>query len=922
MDREIAFWRDTLAGAPEVMDLPHDHPRPAVQSYLGETRLRRLDGDLAEGLRRLARGHRATMFMVLLAAFEALLRRYGAGPDLVLGTHVAGRGRLEIEEVVGFFVNALVLRTDAAGDPPFDELLDRVRSTCLAAFSHQDVPFERVVEELQPRRDLSLSPLYQVAFDLDQGDDLAEETAPPLLVSNPSAKFDLDLTVETRASGLVVAVEASRDLFDATTVVRLLDHYASLLDGIVAHPGSRLSDLPLMSAGERAQVLHELPGEARSYPLDRTLHGWIEERFDRVPPERTAVVAGDRRLTYGELEAASNRLAHLLVDRGVVAGDVVGVWVDRGLDFAVAVLAVLKAGAAYLPFETSYPEERLRYMVTDSGIRVLIAAAGPLAARPGVIAAGASLCDVICVDGDGTEKDGVQRDGPLPRRLGPAAVAAASPRRFDRPRGGSRFPAYVLYTSGSTGAPKGAVVRHDGAVNHLFAERELLGLGEELVFLQSAPASSDMSVWQLLAPLAFGGRTVVADADTVSDPRRLAALLRDQGVTLAELVPAVLRQLLDHLAEEPPERAALPAMRCLIASGEAVPVDLVDEWLRRFPHTLAVNAYGPTEAADDVVQLTLRRPSRPGLTSLPIGRPLPNFRCYVLGPHLEPVPAGVPGEICIAGVGVGLGYRNHPGRTAASFVPDPYAPVGGGVLYRTGDLGRWLADGNLEFRGRVDRQVQIRGFRIEPEEVRAALVVHPEVADACVTVRREGGEERLVAYVVRAPGSDPAVGTLRGFAGERLPGHMVPSLFVVLDALPTTPVGKVDHAALPAPEVEVEERVPPTTGTEVALAAIWCEVLPVDEVGVGSDFFALGGHSLLATQVLARVRRTFGVDLALRKLFEHPTLGELARAVDEAATESPAAIPGIRRLKRERRRLDGGLGAGAEAFRRIQGGHS
>ena len=882
---QAAWWTRRLAGAPPVTPLPTDRPRPPVQSYRGDTRILALSPAATEGVRRLAREAAATPFMALLAAFKLLLQRWGAGDDVVVGTHVAGRTRAETDRVVGFFVNALVLRTALSGRPSFRDALSRVRETMLGALAHQDLPFDRVVEAMQPRRDLSVSPLYQLAFDLARVEG-ADGEGEALLEGSPTTKFDLEVTVEERPDALLVHFGFATDLFDAATVDRMLGHYAALLEGAAADPDRPAADLGLLSAEELRLLAVDFQGPRRDYPTDRTLAQLFEARA-AAAPERVAVVHEGVSLTYAELDSRAGMLARRLAAAGVGTGVFVGILDERGTDFVAAVLAVLKAGGAYLPIDPAYPPERVRHMLADSGVAHLLTRGEVAGRHAAALAAAPALRAVVHLD------DAAAWEDPA----GPLAPRSGDP----------RDPAYVLYTSGSTGLPKGAVVRHDGAVNHVFAQVELLGLDEEWRFLQSAPASSDISVWQMLGPLLVGGRTVVAGAEEVSDPARLLALLRDEGITLAELVPAVLRALLHHAAELPAEDRALPALRWMMATGEEVPVDLVNDWLAAYPATGLTNAYGPTEASDDVTQLLVERPLPAEARSVSIGRPLPNVDCHVVDDRHRPAPLGAPGELCVGGIAVGDGYHGRAARTAAAFVPDPFSAVPGATMYRTGDLARWRPDGTLEFMGRMDGQVKVRGFRIETGEVEAALRAHPAVHDCAVVVRDGPAGRHLAAALVAGDGA-PEAAALRAWLRERLPEPMIPSAFSVLETLPLTPAGKVDRAAVAAAAftgaAEADDPTEPRTSTEAALAAIWAQVLGVARVGVESDFFALGGHSLLASMVATRVRAELGLALPLRAVFEHTTVARLAAHLDAGGVAAPAsARPALARVQRSGRRI-------------------
>jgi len=914
LERQLDYWRQRLAGAPEVLNLPIDRPHPAIQTYRGGMRTHSFPVDLCAALRALSRQGSVTLFTTLLAAFKVLLLRYGAGEDLVVGTNAANRTRKEVEGLIGFFVNALVLRTGLAVDPSFREALARVRETVLGAFAHQDLPFDRIVEELQPRRDLSVTPLFQVVFDMDPASrveplELADLEITPVPLPHRTAKFDLNLTLGERGEGLEVVAEYSADILDSPTIDRLLGHFENLLRSLVAGPEERIGALALLGEEEAFQLLHELQGPERpGYPLEETIQSLFVRQAARTPDEIAAVCGGER-LTYAELDRRSQGLAQALRRSGVRPGCFVGLLEERGLDFLVALLAIFKAGGAYVPFEPAYPEDRLLYMLTSSGIGVLVARAALIAGRFEGLAACSELRAVVCLGAGAADLSEIVPGLHVERfdscgSHDPGEVAQTLP-------GSARDPSYMLYTSGSTGFPKGAVVRHDGAVNHIWAQRDALELDSSLCFLQSAPASSDISVWQFLAPLLLGGRTVIVNPETVSDPCRLLRVLREERVTLAELVPAVLRALIDHAAALSEGERALPELRWMMATGEAVPVDLVNDWLALYPQTPVVNAYGPTEAADDVTQAVFDRPLPPGVHALSIGRPLANFSCHVVDHGLRLVPFGAPGELCIGGIGVGSGYWRAPERTSLSFVPDPFAPAPGAVLYRTGDLARWRGSGDLEFLGRIDHQVKIRGFRIELGEIEAALRDHPAIQDAVAVARGDGEKRSLVAYVAvgEAGGLDPA--ELRNTLQARLPSHMVPADYVLLSSLPRSLNGKVDRRALPAPDRSRPERPfdPPRTPAEQKLAEIWGQVFQIESVGRGTDFFEIGGHSLLAVRVLSRIQAAFEVEIPLRQIFESSTLAGLALVIEEAGQETARARrPAIRKAAREGRVVTGSEG--------------
>ncbi|HSK75700.1 MAG TPA: non-ribosomal peptide synthase/polyketide synthase [Thermoanaerobaculia bacterium] len=862
LEAEVAHWRGTLAGLPPVLALPTDRPRPAAQSYRGGTVSFGLPPGLAEELAAECARRGVTPFMAFLAAFQTLLSRMAREEELAVGTPIAGRDRLEIEGLIGFFVNTLVLRGDLRGDPSFAELLDRTRDAALSAYAHQAVPFEMLVGELHPERSLSYSPLFQAMLALQEA--FPSEGALAGLSSVPFhpgagagiAKVDLTLFVGLDGRTARCALEYSSDLFDRTTALRMAGHFRRLLGALVADPGRAVSGAPLLDGPERWQLLGEWNDSAAGPGLDRVFPQELEAQAARAP-HRVAVTSGPVSLTYEQLDRRANRLARALAAEGAGPETVVALLGERDADFLTAILAILKAGAVYLPLDPEHPAPRWRQVLAQSGCRLALVSgelASPLAAAvarldPAESPRLLSLEDLLARE----LPDGRLGVRPEPRSL-----------------------AYILFTSGSTGTPKGAMLQHRGLLNHLRAKIGDLGLTAEDCVAQTAPQCFDISVWQLLAALLVGGRVHIVGRAASLDPERLLTEAGAAGVSVLQTVPSMLGAMLRDagLAERRP-----PALRWMIATGEALPPDLARHWREGFPDIPLLNAYGPTECSDDVTHARVGDvgADEPHVT---IGRPVVNTRIHVLDRHLEPVPAGVAGELYVGGEGVGRGYVGRPDLTAERFVPDPFGDPGS-RLYRVGDLARFRADGRLDFLGRVDFQVKVRGFRIELGEVEAALARHPAVSEAVVMVLGDGSG--LAAYFVAQPDTAPEVAQLRSFLQESLPGYMVPSALVPLAELPRTPNGKVDRRALPAPETGAAAgTVAPRTPAEELVAQIWEEVLGRERIGVEEDFFALGGHSLLATRVMSRLRRTLQADLPLRALFEAPTVAGLAAAAERA----------------------------------------
>jgi len=862
LEKQLSYWREQLGGPLPVLELPTDRPRPAVYSHRGGQFRFEVPKEVAVALRELSRAEGATLFMTLLAAFQTLLSRYSGQEEIVVGTDIANRNRRETEDLIGFFVNQLVLRTDLSGDPTFRELLARVREVSLGAYVHQDVPFERLVEELQPERDLSRNPLFQVKFILQNAPAAALEI-PGLSLAQMggggyTTRFDLTFSMVDGEDGLLGGVEYSAELFDEATVARMVEHFKVLLAGVAADPDGRLRRLPLLPAEESRRLLVEWNDTASPYRRDLLIHQLFEEQAARAP-EAVAVAAGGEEVTYAELNGRANRLARHLRDLGVGPEALVGICMERSVEMMVALLGVLKAGGAYVPLDPAYPLDRLSYMLEDARAGVLLTQERLLDNLP------AHWAHVVAVDSDWGLIEGESAENPEPAGL-PENLA------------------YVIYTSGSTGRPKGVQLSHRGLLNLARAQALAFGPAAGDRVLQFASLSFDASIFEVVMALASGAALVLAGRDELMPGAPLAGLLAERGVTNATLPPSALAQL---------PAAALPELRTIIVAGEACGPELVERWApgRRF-----FNAYGPSEATvwSSVAEC------RPGARRPPIGRPVANVRLYVLDREMRPAPVGVAGELYIGGDGLARCYLGRPALTAERFVPDPFAAEPGGRLYRAGDLARHLAGGELDFLGRIDQQVKLRGFRIEPGEIEAALSRHPSIQDCCVVVREDvPGDRRLVAYVAVAEAdAAPASGELRAHLKESLPEHMIPSAFVVMEALPVSLNGKVDRKALPAPDQsrpELEGQfVAPRTPAEEVLAAVFAEVLGLERVGAEDNFFELGGHSLLATQLISRVRDAFGVEPSLRSVFEAPTVGSLARLVEEAVqAERGVAAPPI-----------------------------
>jgi amino acid adenylation domain-containing protein len=891
-----AYWREQLAGELPVADLPADRQRPPVQSFAGGARSRWLDRGFLGLLQETAGAHHATLYTLLLAAFQALLHRLSGRDDLLVGSPTAGREGAGTAGLVGLFVNSVVLRSRASAASTFDRFLAATRQTALDAFAHQDYPFPLLVERLQPQRHPGASPLFQVMFALQRSHlsgigDLAafalgeagariEVAGLQLLsrrVEHRAAQFDLELTAAEGRRGLGLALSYGTDLFDATTAERILGGFEALLRGAVENPGRRIAELPLLSAGERHQLLLDWNDTAAALDhgcsYGRSFPALFEEQVRRRP-DAPAVSCAGWELTYAQLDDLAKRMAGGLLDAGLGREGRVALWAERGIEFLAAMIAVFKAGGAYLPLDPRQPVRRLVQMVRSSGACLVLtsperhaAAAAALGETPGP-----AVLPLAGLRGAGAGEG--MPDGPLPGQL-----------------------AYVLFTSGSTGAPKAAMIEHRSLLNHLWSKTVHPPLTSADRVAQTAAATFDISIWQFLAPLLVGGSVHVVPDEVAGDPPRLLAEIARQRITVLETVPSLLWPLVQESEAGP--APDLSTLRWLIPTGEALPPDLCRRWLARFPCIPLLNAYGPTECADDVSVHPIHTPPPEASPRMPIGRPVGNLRLYVLDGDLAPVPIGVPGELFVAGAGVGRGYFGDPARTAAVFIPDPHDEAGGGRLYRTGDIGLRRPDGLLDFLGRGDHQVKVRGFRIELGEIEAALRAHPGVAQAVVLAYPDPrGDKRLAAFWTTEPGASATAGELRQLLRQSLPDAMLPAAYVQLAAMPLATSGKVDRRALPEPDWSGSPERPPAPyiaardEIEEMVAGVFARVLGQERVGPGDDFFELGGHSLLATQVAARLRQELGVELPLQALFEAPTpAGVAVRVRGLLASSQPGDAP-------------------------------
>jgi amino acid adenylation domain-containing protein/non-ribosomal peptide synthase protein (TIGR01720 family) len=857
--RQLAFWTAALDGLPDQLDLPIDRPRPAVSRYRGDAVPVHIDPALHARLAGLARDNQASLFMVLQAGLAALLTRLGAGTDIAIGSPIAGRTDSALDTLVGFFVNTLVLRTDTAGNPSFRELVRRVRAADLSAYAHQDLPFERLVEVLNPARSMARHPLFQVMLAFQSSAavslDLPEIATSDEPFRRAGTTFDLllDLVATRKADGRMAelsgSLEYNTDLFDRGTVETMTARLVRLLEAAAAEPERPIGEINLLAVEERRTILDAWNDTAR--PTAAMLLPQLFAQQVAQSPHAVAVACGDKSLSYAQLDARANQLAHHLRALLVEPESVVGLFLDRSLDLPVGLLGILKAGGAYLPLDPGHPPDRLAYVLADAGASVLVTQSALRDRLP------RHDLPVVCLD----------EDAAIGRPPAPPPVLALAPRNA----------AYVIYTSGSTGRPKGVVVEHGSLANVLHAMQELRLVDDSDCLMAVTTIAFDIAALEMLLPLVVGARIVIAPRQAVQEPAALLRLMAQAGATVMQATPAFWHGLLES------DPGGLRGLTMLVG-GDVLSGSLSGE-LRDVGRRV-VNLYGPTETTiwSTIMDLGGRADEMP-----PIGRPIGNTRLYVLDGGMQPVPAGVAGELYIAGAGVARGYRGRPGLTAERFVPDPFGDPGG-RLYRTGDLVRWRADGVLDFLGRIDAQVKIRGFRIEPGEIEAALRRHPDVAGAAVVARQDGtGSKHLVAYVVAAADRAVAAATLRAHLAQSLPDYMVPAHIVQLSRLPVTPNGKLDRRALPAPDpAAATHGRAPRTPREDILCAVFAEVLGRDRVGIDDDFFALGGHSLLVTRLASRIGAALGTSVAIRDLFEAPSVEALTRRLDDGAAARPA----------------------------------
>ncbi|MGC1394710.1 MAG: amino acid adenylation domain-containing protein [Coleofasciculaceae cyanobacterium] len=873
LQKQLTYWRQQLAGI-SLLKLPTDRPKPAIQSYQGATQFLDIPKSLVEALKTLSQQEGATLFMTLLAAFQILLNRYTQQEDITIGTPIANRNRSEIEPLIGFFVNSLVLRTNLSGNPTFRELLNRVKEVTLEAYAYQDLPFEKLVEELHPERNLSTHPLFQTVFALQNSPmealDLPGLTLSSMAIDFKTTRFDLEFHLwESTDSfrslwgekwkyveGLRGIVVYNTDLFDEATINRLIGHFKTLLEAIITHPDMSIYELPLLSPTEQHQLVVEWNNTVADYPKNLCVHQLFEKQVERCS-QAIAVTYENQEITYGKLNERSNQLAHYLQKLGVKSGVLVGICLEPSLEMIIAMLGILKAGGAYVPLDTSYPEGRLKFMIEDAQLTVLLTNYALL--KGDVL----STPNLVYLDRDWQIIQQESQDN-LSCELDSDQLA------------------YIIYTSGSTGKPKGVTIPHK-AINRLLFNTNYIKINASDKIAQVSNTSFDAATFEIWGALLHGAQLVGINREVTLSPQDFAEQLQQKGISIMFLTTALFQQM----ARSVPQ--AFASLRYLLFGGEVVNHRWVQKILKNRPPQNLIQVYGPTENTTFATYYKVKYVPEEA-THIPIGRPITNTQIYLLDKHLKPVPIGVIGELFIGGEGLAKGYLNRPDLTAQNFVTSPPI-ISHQYLYKTGDLAIFKSDGNLEFMGRVDHQVKIRGYRIELEEIEALLTQHPLVVENAVLIWEEiPDDKQLVAYVVPdlcqiSNKQEPNIAfLLRQFLKEKLPNYMIPSTFIVLDALPLTPNGKVNRRALKAPNhvnfVNKDDYVSPRTNVEELLGQIWSKVLGKQSIGVYDNFFELGGHSLLATQLTSRIRDAFQIEMPVSQLFEAPTIASLAKYIE------------------------------------------
>ncbi|MDZ8091993.1 MAG: amino acid adenylation domain-containing protein [Nostoc sp. DedQUE05] len=876
------YWINKLSGELPETNLMLDYVRPIFSSGKNKSLNFDLPKDLSQAIIKLAKGSHFATYLILVSALDILLQKYTRNNEVIVGIPI-------YEEIVVDDINNKVipLHTQINSQLSFKDFLFQIKDAILRAYNNQNYKFDELIQLLN----ISIIPNRHLLFDI-------VVYLENIHNKNNFTQLNNDITISFTVNGESISanIEYKENLFQDESIRLMSKYYTNLLENIINNLDIKISDIAFLKSAERYQLLTEFNNQTRHYPIAQTINQLFETQVSETP-NNIAVIHQETQLTYQELNHQANQLAELLRKLGVFKGEFVGIFKDRDINFLIAILAIYKAGGAYVPIDSTYPQNRIKYMLSNSEVRFLFTDYSLFNVLSELEEGCSELSSIICLDSIANDRTLFPRPENLKiyNKLDFEQLSHDNLESIND----AVDPAYMLYTSGSTGLPKGAIVRHDGAINHIYAQFDELDLTPEFCFLQSAPASTDISVWQFLAPLLIGGKTVIVDIETVAIPEQLFLALKSQKITVVELVPALFVGLLEYTSQLPIHQRELPDLKWMMVVGEPVSVSLVNKWLEIYPEIKIVNAYGPTEAADDITQFIVDKPLPENQRTVPIGKPLANLNLYILDGEMQLLPIGAPGEICVSGIGVGDGYWKNQEKTNFSFVTNPFTDVSQklpenrkDLIYKTGDLGRWLPDGNIEFLGRIDHQVKIRGFRVELGEIETFLLQHQAVREAVVVVMEENPDDkRLVAYVVPSAEGDrndlsssKLIQQLRDLLKEKLPGYMIPSAIVQIEALPLSPSGKVDRRALPVPNFQNESKldfVAPRTPTEEIVADIWIQILKREHIGIYDNFFDLGGHSLLATQAISRLRKAFKVELPLRSLFEAPTLAQLVERIEK-----------------------------------------
>jgi amino acid adenylation domain-containing protein len=876
LEEQLSYWRNKLGGDLPVLQLPTDRPRPARQTFRGAIYTMKFPEALSNQVKELSKGEDATLFMTLLAAFKTLLYRYTGQEDLLIGTPIANRNQKEIENLIGFFVNTLVLRTKLSQNSTFRELLQQVREVSLEAYTYQDFPFEKLAEELQPQRDMSYSPLFQVMFVFQtvtlEPKEFSGISMLPEKFDNKTAQFDLTLSMEETAKGLISEFEYNTDLFDEGTIERMAGHFQTLMEGIVTDPNQNLGDLPIMPEEELHQLLNEFNDTPREYPAGKTLSDLFEEQVEKTP-QSVAVVYENEQLTYQELNERSNQLAHYLREKGVGPEVIVGICVNRSLEMAIGILGVLKAGGAYLPIDPEYPKDRIRYMIEDSGLNML------LAQQYLTEKVKSNNIEVVNIEDKRIYKKNVID---LKRKNTPNDLA------------------YIIYTSGSTGKPKGVMIEHKSIINTINWHLNNYKMGGRDVVLQIPSFSFDSSVVDIFTTLLSGAKLVFIKQDMRLNFNYLERLIEQYNVSHILVVPSFYNLLLKEL------KGSLGTLKFVTVAGESMSDNLMHTHFENLPDVKLYNEYGPTETA---VCASIKECKAGLKQSTCIGKPIDNTQIYILDKNIHPVPIGVIGEIHIAGLGISRGYLNRLELTGEKFIQNPFSHKGT-RLYKTGDLGRYLPNGEIEFIGRIDHQVNIRGHRIELGEIESVLCQHPGVSESVVVIRKDYSGE-LIAYVVPVSKLEETLLKIREWLRQKLPEYMIPTHIVTLETLPLTTNGKVDRDTLPALDLThlTKSYVSPKTEIELLIQKVWKDVLKIKEVSITQSFFELGGHSLLAIQIIFRLSEQLQIEIPVRSIFESPTIEEFAIVIEQLlfAELQELSDEDTIRLLQEKRDRNGGI---------------